>query len=178
MTSFPQPLHEHLKYTRTHDFSHCVSDTDWRVIVWLDHLDEGIPERDCYRLATVLPSTLMVTSAGLIEMLDTGSGNYKESKITKGETFSYLDCWWCFGVTDLGRGNKFLRLAFPQENEKLPHLLAVPSTQYPPSFRPLVYIELSKLRIEAQTLKIKILKVKMEHAHLQFWLSTKLADRK
>ena len=34
----------------------------------------------------------MVTSAGLIETLDTGSGNYKESKITKGETFSYLDC--------------------------------------------------------------------------------------
>ena len=62
------------------------------MILWLDHLDEGIPERDCYRLATVLPSTLMVTSAGLIETLDTGSGNYKESKITKGETFSYLDC--------------------------------------------------------------------------------------
>ena len=62
------------------------------MILWLDHPDEGIPERDCYQLATVLPSTLMVTSAGLIETLDTGSGNYKESKITKGETFSYLDC--------------------------------------------------------------------------------------
>ena len=78
-----------------------------------------------------------------------------------------------FGVTDLGRGNKFLGLVFPQENEKCPYLPALLFTQNPPSFRLLVYVELPNLRIKAQSPKIKILNVKMEHAHLQFWLSTK-----
>ena len=61
-----------------------------------------------------------------------------------------LHHWWCFGVTELGRGNKFLELAFLQENEKLPHVLVLLPTQYPPSFRLLVYMELPKPRIEAQ----------------------------
>ena len=42
---------------------------------------------------------------------------------------------WCFSVADLGGGKKFLGLAFTQENEKLPYLIAVLSTQYPPSFK-------------------------------------------
>ena len=36
--------------------------------------------------------------------------------------YTQLHHWWCFGVTDLGRGNKFLGLAFPQEMKNSPSL--------------------------------------------------------
>ena len=114
-----------------------------------------------------------MTSVELIETLDNGSENNPSQDYSHpdNETTLMLHHWSCFGVTDLGRGNKFLGLAFPQENENPPPALLF--TQHPPSFWLLVYIELLNLRIKAQSPKIKIFDVKMEHAHLQFWLSTK-----
>ena len=85
--------------------------------------------------------------------------------------YTQLHHWWCFGVTYLGRGNKFLGLAFPQEMKNSPPLPCyLPNT---PSFRLSVYVELLNLRIKAQSPKIQTLDVKMEHAHLQFWLIAK-----
>ena len=114
----------------------------------------------------------MMTSVELIETLDSGSENNPSQDYSHpdNEITLMLHHWSCFGVTDLGRGNKFLGLAFPQEM-KPPLLCYLPNT--PPSFRLSVYVELLNLRIKAQSPKIKTLDVKMEHAHLQFWLSTK-----
>ena len=82
----------------------------------------------------------MMTSVELIETLDNGSENNPSQDYSHpdNETTLMLHHWSCFGVTDLGRGNKFLGLAFPQENENSPTALLF--TQYPPSFRLLVYI--------------------------------------
>ena len=148
MTSSPQPLHEHRKYPWTHFFSHRVSDTDWSVILEPYRPRKGSPERDCF---CDLRRTYQNVGHWFRKL--------QRERNYEGRNFQLprLHHWRCFGVTDLGRGNKFLALTFPQENEKYPHLSALLSTQYSPSFRLLVYIELPNLRIKAQSPKIKIL---------------------
>ena len=36
-----------------HYFSHCVTNIDWRVILWPDRPGEGSPEKDCYQMTTI-----------------------------------------------------------------------------------------------------------------------------
>ena len=64
----------------------------------------------------------MMTSVELIETLDNGSENNPSQDYSHpdNETTLMLHHWSCFGVTDLGRGNKFLGLAFPQEMKNSP----------------------------------------------------------
>ena len=82
----------------------------------------------------------MMTSVELIETLDSGSENNPSQDYSHpdNEITLMLHHWSCFGVTDLGRGNKFLGLAFPQENKNSPRALLF--TQHHPPFRLLVYI--------------------------------------
>ena len=149
MTSFAQPLHEHLKCTWTHYFSYCVSDTDWRVILWPDRPDGGSPAKDCCRLTIFLYSTLRITSAGLIETLE-----LVPNTILRSTTFTrtiIITRWILLNLGSLPARDCEIPPPHPCFFSVNGYLTNAPS----PSFRLWVYIELSNLRIKAQSPKIK-----------------------